>query len=72
MVKIKPLGKVEGHPNLIEFELLDLHQVWAMGPSTHFVVWGRFEFAKELRWKNARLDGLHRGRCKVVVQPNYS
>ncbi len=47
LVKSKPLGKVEGHPKLIEFELVDLHQVWAMGPSTHFVVQGRFEFAQE-------------------------
>ena len=73
LVKSKPLGKVEGHPKLIEFELVDLHQVWAMGPSTHFVVRGRFEFAQEpkdgkmsvwLACTEGELD-------KMVVQPNW-
>ncbi len=38
LVIINPLGKVEGHPEVVEFEFLDLDQVWPMGPNTHFVV----------------------------------
>ena len=37
-VKIYPLGNIESHPEMVEFELLDLDHVWAMGPSTRFVV----------------------------------
>jgi hypothetical protein len=73
LFKSKPLGKVEGHPKLIEFELVDLHQVWAMGPSTHFVVRGRFEFAQEPKdgkmsvWLACTEEELD----KMVVQPNW-
>ena len=73
LVKNKPLGKVGGHPKLIEFELVDLHQVWTMGPSTHFVVRGRFEFAQEPKdgkmplWLACTEEELD----KMVVQPNW-
>jgi hypothetical protein len=72
-VEIYPLGKVEGHPKVVEFELLDLDHVWAMGPSTCFVVSSQFQFSKPPpdgqmpEWENCKEDKLD----KVVVQPNW-
>jgi len=72
-VIINPLGKVEGHPEVVEFEFLDLDQVWAMGPNTRFVVKGRFEVSKPPPdgkmpvWEACTEEELD----KVVVQPNW-
>ncbi len=61
-VIINPLGKVEGHPEVVEFEFLDLDQVWALGPNTRFVVKGRFEVLF-LGCPNLRLmEKCHSGR----------
>jgi hypothetical protein len=73
LVIINPLGKVKGHPEVVEFEFLDLDQVWAMGPITHFVVKGRFEVSKPPPdgkmpvWEACTEEELD----KVVVQPNW-
>ena len=72
-VKIYPLGNIESHPEMVEFELLDLDHVWAMGPSTRFVVSGQFQVSKPPpdgqmpEWENCTEDELD----KVVVQPNW-
>jgi len=73
LILIYPLGKVESHPKVVEFELLDLDQVWAMGPSTQFVVEGRFEVSKPPPdgqmpvWETCTEEEMD----KVVVQPNW-
>jgi hypothetical protein len=73
LVIINPLGKVESHPEVVEFELLDLNQVWAMGPSTRFVVEGIFEVSKPPPdgqmpiWETCTEEELE----KVVFQPNW-
>jgi hypothetical protein len=36
--KKKKKNGVKAHPKMVEFELLDLDQVWSMGPNTRFVV----------------------------------
>ncbi len=56
-VRINPLGNIESHPELVEFEFLDLDQVWAMGPNTCFVVKGRFEVSKPP--PDGKMGGLH-------------
>ena len=72
-VKIYPLGNIEGHPEVVDFELLDLDHVWAMGPSTRFVVQGKFEVSKPPpdgqmpEWGDCTEEELD----KVVVQPNW-
>ncbi len=73
LVIINSLGKVEGHPEVVEFEFLDLDLVWAMGPNTRFVVKGRFEVSKPPPdgkmpvWEACTEEELD----KVVVQPNW-
>jgi hypothetical protein len=73
LVIINPLGEVESHPEVVEFELLDLNQDWAMGPSTQFVVEGIFEVSKPPPdgqmsvWETCTEEELD----KVVVQPNW-
>ncbi len=73
LVIINPLDEVKAIPKMVEFELLDLDQVWAMGPNTRFVVKGRFEISKPppvgkmLVWEACTEEELD----KVVVQPNW-
>ena len=73
LVIINPLDEVKAHPRMVEFELLDLDQVWAMGPNTRFVVKGRFEVSKPPPvgkmpvWEACTEEELD----KVVVQPNW-
>ncbi len=73
LVIINPLGKVEGHHEVVEFEFLDLDQVWAMGPNTQFVVKGRFEVStpppdgKMPVWEACTVEELD----KVMVHPNW-
>jgi hypothetical protein len=70
LVRINPLGKIEDHPHFFYFEFLGLYQVWAMGPSTHFIVEEKFEVSKPPPdgkmplWEGCTEDELD----KVVVQ----
>jgi hypothetical protein len=72
-VRNNPLGNIESHPEMVEFELLDLDHLWAMGPSTRFVVQGKFEVSKPPpdgqmpECENCTEDELDKG----VVQPNW-
>jgi hypothetical protein len=74
LVIINPLEEVKAHHKMVEFELIDLDQVWAMGPNTRFVAKGRFEVSKTppvgkmLIWGACIEEELD----KVVVQPNWS
>jgi hypothetical protein len=64
---IRPLVKVEGHPEVTEFELLDLNQVWAMGPSTCSEVSKPLPDGQMPAWVTCTEEEL----VKVVVQPSW-
>jgi hypothetical protein len=72
-VRHYPVEPVPGHPKVVEFQFLDLDQVWAMGPNTRFVVSGQFQVSKPPpegqmpEWEPCTEDELD----KVVVQPNF-
>ena len=72
-VRHYPVEPVPGHPKVVEFQFLDLDQVWAMGPNTRFVVSGQFQVSKPPpegqmpEWEPCTEDELD----KVVVQHNF-
>ncbi len=72
-VRHYPVEPVPGHPKVVEFQFLDVDQVWAMGPNTRFVVSGMFQVSKPPpegqmpEWEPCTEDELD----KVVVQPNF-